>query len=373
MSDEDIRKRLEGTFSETEAAPGMEDLFSDTGTPSLEDGAPAELPAAASPELAPVEPITAVEGKERVTGTGWRQRLANLRLQMFSRERLTLSLEANEVRLLIAQGQDVLYWDRVSLPDDVLRNGQVVDPAAFGEAVADLIEEAGGPRRKVVVSLSGQRSLVRILKLPAVPPRLLDETVRRTARRELPLPVEELYLSWEVIGDRNASQLQVFTLGVPREMLDSCVVGLRSAGLRPQAMDLKPLTLVRAANLPDVLLVDVEAETESVVLTRGFVPYIVRSVALPGEAERPLAERAEHLATEIQRTLDFYSSSMAAGHPAWSPAVCLTGVLGGEEDIRMRIGVRWPLVEPAPSLPLPEELPLLPYLVNVGLVTKRVS
>jgi type IV pilus assembly protein PilM len=291
---------------------------------------------------------------------------------MFNRERLTLSLEATELRLLIVQGQRVLRWERVPLPEGTMRNGQIVQPDAFGQAVAGLVEQVGGARRKAVVGLGGQRSLVRILTLPSVPPRLLNEAVRRTARRELPLPLDELYFSWQKIGDDSSSRMEVLTIGVPREMLDNYVVGLRGAGVQPQAMGLKPLALVRAVNLPDVVLADLEGGTESVVLVRGFVPYIVRSVALPGEAERLLDERAEHMVTEIQRTLDFYNSTMAAAHPSWSPAVCLTGALGGEEEVRTRVRAHWPLVEPAPPMPLPEELPLLPYLVNIGLALKRL-
>lgn len=291
---------------------------------------------------------------------------------MFDRERLTLSLEATEVRLLIVRRQRVLRWDRLPLPAGVMRNGQVVQPMALGQVVARLVEKVNGPRRNAVVGLSGQRSLVRILNLPAVPPKLLDEAVRREARRELPLPLEELYLSWQVINDRNLSCLQVFTLGVLRQTLDNCVVGLRGAGVRLTAMDLKPLALVRAVNLPDVLLADLEAEAGGVVLVRGFVPYIVRSFALPREAARPLAERADHLVVEMQRTLDFYDSTLAANLPSWSPVVCLTGALGGEEAVRAQVGALWPLVEPTPPLPLPEELPLLPYLVNIGLALKHL-
>ena len=291
---------------------------------------------------------------------------------MFDRERLTLSIEATELRALVARGQRLLRWGRLPLPAGMLRNGHVAQPTAFGQTVASLVEQVNGPRRRAVVSLGGQRALVRILGLPAVPSRLLDETVRRTARRELPLSLEELYLSWQVISNRSASHLQVFTLGVPREALDNCVTGLRSAGVHPRAMDIKPLALVRAVNLPDVLLADLEAETESVVLVRGFVPYIVRSIALPGEAARSLADRAERLVADIQRTLDFYNSTTAAEQPPWSPVVCLTGALGTEEEIKARIEAHWPLVEPTPPLPIPKKLPLLPYLANVGLALKRL-
>ncbi len=291
---------------------------------------------------------------------------------MASRERLTLNVEGSEVRLLVAQGQRILRWDSLPLPENVLRGGQVLDSAAFGREVAVAVARLQGPRKQTVVSVSAQRALVRIFHLPpAVPARLLDETVQRTARRELPLPLEDLYLSWQALDEGNGSRLRVLAIGIPREVIDGCMAGLHRAGLRVRAMDFKPLALIRAANLPDVLLADLTAEMGTVALVRGFVPLIVRSVIVSGEATRSPVAQAEQLAVEIQRTLDFYGSTVAAEQPAWSPVVCLSGALGGAEEVRARIGARWPLVAPAPPVPLPGELPLPMYLANIGLVLKR--
>ena len=46
---------------------------------------------------------------------------------------------------------------------------------------------------------------------------------------------------------------------------------------------------------------------------------------------------------------------------------------GGDAAVRSRIGRQWPLAEPSPPIPVPDGFPLLPYLVNVGLVLKRAS
>jgi Tfp pilus assembly PilM family ATPase len=291
---------------------------------------------------------------------------------VFGRDRLTVSLESDEVRVLVVRGLRILRWGSAALPAGVVRNGQVADPAAFGRELAGLLAQVKGPKHRAIVGLNGQRAIVRIFKLPEVPARLLGEAVQREARRELPLPLDELYLSWQPLGNHSMPRRQVFALGVPRDGLDNAMLGLRSAGVRPVAMDLNALALVRAANLPDVLLADVHAGSASVVLVRGFVPYLVRSVASPGGASRPLPEQGDYLVSEIQRTLDFYESTQAAAHPAWSPAVCLTGALGAEETVRARVQARWPLVEPVPPLAIPGDLPLLPYLANVGLALKRL-
>jgi len=296
---------------------------------------------------------------------------------LLNRETATLNIEATEARLLVMSGNSIVRWDSIALPPGTMHNGQVAQPETFSRALTELFARAHAPRRGIVAGLSGQRSLVRILNLPAVDPKSLDETVRREARRELPLPLDELYLSWQVIGNHTAqaSRLQVFALGVPRDALDALMVGLRMAGLQPRAMDLKPLALARAVNLPDVLIADAEATTQDVILVRDWTPLIVRSIAAspaPDQPTRTPADLAETLVTEVKRTLDFYNSSMAASRPAWSPVVCLTGMLGESAAVRQRMEARWTLVQPAPALSLPPELPLLPYLTNIGLALKKV-
>ncbi len=291
-------------------------------------------------------------------------------MNLFKRETAVLNIETTEARLLVMRGKCPDRWDSIELPAGVIRNGQVVQFDLLGRALDELFTRLHAPRRGLIVALSGQRSVVRLLDLPAVDPKRLDETVRREARRELPLPLEEVYLSWQIIGNHTAPRLQVFTLGVPRETLDACMTGLRAAGLRPRAMDLKPLALARAVHLPDVLIADLEATTQDVILVRNWTPVIVRSIAAPPTA-RTLEAHIAALVVEVQRTLDFYNSS-AGGAATWSPVVCLTGKLGEQELARQQLEARWTLTLPAPALPLPPDFPVLSYLTHLGLAQKRL-
>lgn len=289
---------------------------------------------------------------------------------MFEGRRLALSIEPGEVRALVVVGQRIVRWEKAALSEGTMRQGQIVQPRAFGEVVGRLVESVKAPTRRAVIGLGAHRSVVRILTLPPVPPRHLEEAVYREARRELPLPVDGLYLSWQAIGDRAGGKLQVFTVGVPKEIVDTCMAGLRIARVRPVAMDLKPLALVRAANLPNVLLVDIEPGLATLVLVRDFIPQLVRSVALyEGEEELWL----EQLVVEVQRVVDFAATTLSAGQPARTVSVCLTGQLAARPAVRSRFDGLWPLVEPAPPISLPGDLPLLPYLGSIGLALKRLA
>ena len=63
---------------------------------------------------------------------------------------------------------------------------------------------------------------------------------------------------------------------------------------------------------------------------------------------------------------------MASGRTPWSPAVCLTGMLGDDVTLRQKIGARWPLVQPALPVTVPADLPMLLYLTNIGLALKKI-
>jgi Tfp pilus assembly PilM family ATPase len=291
-------------------------------------------------------------------------------MPLFNRDTVTLNIEAAEARLMIVSAGRILRWDSIALPAGTMRTGQVAQPAELGRAVNELFDRRKAARQSAVIGLSGQRSLVRIFNLPPVEGKLFEEAVRREARRELPLPIDELYLSWQPLTNGSVAHRSVFALGIPRETIDTCMAGLRAANVKPVSMDLKPLALARAVNLPDVVIADAEAATQDVILVRDGVPLIVRSIGLPQPA-RPLNEQADALITEVQRTLDFYQSSLAAGRTPWSPVVCLTGLLGDEDVLRRKIGARWPLVQPSPSLAVPADLPMLPYLANIGLALKK--
>ena len=291
-------------------------------------------------------------------------------MKLFNRDIVTLNIEATEARLLIINHGRIVRWDSIALPAGAMRGGQVAMPAELGRALNELFDRCRAARQSVVVGLNGQRSLVRIFNLPPVDAKLLDETIRREARRELPLPLDELYLTWQLLAAAPAAARPVFVLGIPRETIDTCLTALRVANVRPAAMDLKPLALARAVNLPDVLIADAEAATQEVIVVRGGVPISVRSIGLAQPA-RPPGDQADALAIEVQRTLDFYQSSMAAGRPPWTPVVCLTGLVGEDEVVRQAIGARWPLVQPAPAVVLPAALPGLVYLTNLGLALKK--
>ena len=142
MSSDDLQDQVGDLFAGDEAPPGYDKLFSDVDVSSLDVTGEAARPVEAA------EPLGATPARK----AGQRKKPTGLGLRLFSQESLSLSVEADEVRLLVSRGQRILRWDRAPLPAGTLRNGQVVQLDAFGEAVSALLEQAGAPRKKAASS-----------------------------------------------------------------------------------------------------------------------------------------------------------------------------------------------------------------------------
>jgi len=200
---------------------------------------------------------------------------------------------------------------------------------------------------------------------------LLASTVSREAKRALPVPLEEIYLSWQVLRERGA-QMEVFLVGVPREMVDSAVQALRLGGVRPHVMDLKPLALGRAVNQSRAIVANFETECLEMAIVLDDAPVVMRSVTLIGESQDD-AERIARLVDELVRTVRFYNDSHKEEPlPAQTPLyVC--GSLADSQALRDMVAgsLDYPLVALEPPFSYPPAFPVSMYLANLGLAMKQ--
>jgi Tfp pilus assembly PilM family ATPase len=290
-----------------------------------------------------------------------------------SPETVTVNIEERSLRLLTAKGQKVQKWGQVPLEPGLVENGLVRDPAQVGLALETLFREHKAPKKGVITSLTviGLGSTSQIFDLPKMNPNLLADAIGREARRTMPVPVEELYLSYQVISKKDDMQ-QVYVLGAPRDLVSAHITAFQMAGIQLGAMDLKPLALVRAVNQRNAVIADLENESFHVVVVGGGIPDITRSAVLHREALDP-QQKARRLVEEVIRTIDFYNHSHPDRLLEPSVPVFLTGELTGipsvNETIRAEMG--YTIETPTPPLEYPETLPLPQFMVNIGLALKK--
>jgi Tfp pilus assembly PilM family ATPase len=290
-----------------------------------------------------------------------------------SKERVTVSIEERSLRLLTVEGGEVQKWGQLSLDPGLIEKGLVRDPAQVGLALETLFREHRAPREGVITSLTviGLGSTSQIFDLPRMRRNVLADAVSREARRAMPLPVDELYLTYQVIGEQGDMQ-QVYVLGAPRDVVDAHIAAFQMAGIQLAAMDLKPLALVRAVNQQNAVIADLESESFHVTVVRDAIPDITRSAVLHGGGLNT-EQKAHRLVEELTRTIDFYNHSHPNKRLEPSVPVFLTGELPSiptvHDIIQAEVGY---YIEPLkPPLTCPSSLPLPQFMVNIGLALKK--
>jgi type IV pilus assembly protein PilM len=210
---------------------------------------------------------------------------------------------------------------------------------------------------------------VRTLDLPRIEkPAELETAIRFQASDQVPMPLDEAVLDWQVVGTRTGPsgepRISVVVVAARRQMVEALLDALRKADLRPVGIDLSAFAMIRAladgdaaaaedgqasarllCNLGDAINLvvaqgavclftrvapfGIEGIAQQLAERRGLTLEHARQWLVHVGLERPLeqvegdpdlvaaaraaaAEGASRLADEIRRSLEFYAAQEGA-------------------------------------------------------------
>ncbi len=285
---------------------------------------------------------------------------------------VTLNISNTSIRLLAVEGRRVTRWGEAPLASGLVRDGLILQPPAVGEAIGALLKETRIPGESVITCLTGLVFTYRFLSLPRMKPALRDEAIRRAARKEIPLPLEEVYFSSQNMGIRQNEQ-DIFISGVARHLVDATLQTLAAASVKPYLMDLKPLALARAANRGEAIIVSLEPDCFDIVLVVKGIPVILYTASPRWEGATP-EENIRQVADELMKTVGFYNSTHLQEPISPTTPLLLTGKLSSEAATAGLIQneVEYTVEPLVPQLQFPADLPVASYTANMGLALKRV-
>ena len=287
---------------------------------------------------------------------------------------VTLYIDDTSLRLMVTHGKRVKKWADLPLEPGLVKNAVVIKKAEVADKVRQLFKAGKVRAKKVVIGVSGRHCLSRPIILPRLPREMLDEAVKREARRILPVPLEQLYFSWQTIPAPEGKSY-VFLVAIPRNAADTVINTLRQAGLKPSLMDIKPLLLARVVPEETAVIVDVQPTEFDIVIMSGGIPQPIRTVSLPAEASS-WQDKLPLIRDDIDRTIKFYNANNPEKPLTNSVPIFASGELAGEpeqcQSLSDKLG--YPVL-PLPSLLMkcPEGLDPNRYMVNIGLALKRLE
>jgi type IV pilus assembly protein PilM len=132
-------------------------------------------------------------------------------------------------------GYGFARFDKKAQQDGVVTQPEVIAQAALNLFKNNLIGDI--TTNRVALSLPAYRTFTRSLQLPKLQPKELKEAVELEAEQYISLPLEELYLDYEVVK-QTADATELFVVAVPRNIVDSYlnlaqIMGLETVLIEP--------------------------------------------------------------------------------------------------------------------------------------------
>lgn len=283
----------------------------------------------------------------------------------------TLYISNVNMRLMITRGRRIIKLADMPLDTNLSEIDTPEKEAHLVEKIKYLFKSNRISNRKIILGISGLHCLTRPITLPELPNAMLNEAVIREARRVLPVPVEQLYISWQTISI-SGGKLQAFIVGIPRHIADTVLKIVSQAGFKPYLMDVKPLALARLAKEPNAIIVDVQSSEFDIIVMTNSIPQPIRTV--PFAKETPsLKDRLVIVKDELERTIQFFNSNNAETKIQPGATLLVSGEIADEtellDSLEQALGLKVaPLISPLKCL---KQLDPSHHLVNVGLTLKE--
>lgn len=283
----------------------------------------------------------------------------------------SLYISDNGIRLMVTRGKRITKL--ADMPLDV----SLVDINSEKEAelvtkIKLLFKSNRIGARKIILGISGLHCLTRPVSLPELPKAMLDEAITREAKRVLPIPLDQLHVSWQVMSSAGG-KIQVFMVAIPKHIADTLVRILNKTGFKPYLMDIKPLALARVSREPTAIIVDIQVKEFDIIIMCKGIPQTVRTVPFPQEYLAQ-ADRLSIVRDELKRTIQFYNSNNPEDSIQPNATMLVSGELVDEaetlEFLAQELGYKVSLlVSPLKCL---KQLDPSHHLANVGLALKEL-
>jgi type IV pilus assembly protein PilM len=309
------------------------------------------------------------------------------------------------------------------IPAGYIEDDKIIDKKKTAQIIREAIGKSGPKKvntKKVICSIPESKAFLRIINIPKVDEEEAREAVRWELEANIPLTSDQVYFDWQFLGEAGGKQ-NVLTVAVSKGIIDDLAEVLSMAGLEVYGLEVESIATLRSLVPVEslakeiFLIADIGARRTSFIISEGTVPYFTSSIpfsseiisnAIAGqlsvgmvEAEKIKIEHGiehslesssvfrvvepmlENLASEIDKTIDFYRS-ISKEHSDVKKII----LSGGGSNLRgilpyltTRLSREITMGDPWINLNLGSDLPIIDkensvrYTTAVGLALKKID
>ena len=184
---------------------------------------------------------------------------------MFKLESQSFGLDISNLSLKIikleksGEGLKLSSFGETRIPPGIIEGGEVKNIENLAKIIKKSLNQVKGKRIKtkyVVSSLPEEKSFLDILQIPIMKEEEIESTVRFEAENYIPLKLDDVYFDFEKIEpvSKEKKYQEILIAATPKHIVDPYFKALEQAGLRPLALEIESLAIVRSLIKKDTLM-----------------------------------------------------------------------------------------------------------------------
>jgi len=246
-------------------------------------------------------------------------------------------------------GFEISSWNETKVEPGIVADGIVQNQDALVTTIKKAYSSVQGHPLKtkyVAILLPDEKAFLQVIKMPMLTDRELQSAVRFEVAKYIPLPVEKVYIDFQVIGsdhrEREAEHLNVLISAMPRQIVDGYVNSFKKAGMIPCIMEIRSQAVVRAiraatAKLQSALILHATPSKINFIVFSGT--YISYTFSFPFLLDSITSTRAdskdpqlESLLGQVKKYVDFYHSHASYEHFSAGDTIAKIVLCGEKAD-----------------------------------------
>ena len=284
--------------------------------------------------------------------------------QRLKSRQVSISVDADTVRVVVSKGREILAWGSVLVEDAPPVGEDPGDPWEVRLKV--LLADLGARRGRVITDIPFNAPLMRHLELPKMRRRYVESVVMSEMEDTVPFTLDQVDLVWQ--SRSNGADHDILAVATSSEAVDAHMGELARAGVRAKAMFPKATAWAHASGVSDGIIVNIGRTRAAFVLVSRWVPVVVYEAHF-GDSDATDAQKAEQISRAVEEVAG-YAQGLDSGDGSQPLHVLLTGDLADDAPLadEIRRALRREVFTMAPPLIYPREFRPSEYATNVGLI-----